>query len=93
MGQRKKQSRIHVIKHLGKIVEKDDEENIIPAQIKFDTVDRAYPVGELSLYWKIAEEFEIQKCISKAIGRDEKDTSIAVLILALNQLIGTQLLH
>ncbi len=84
----KKQSRIHVIKHLGKIVEKDGEENIIPAQIKFDTVDRAYPVGELSLYWKIAEEFEIQKCISKAIGRDEKDTSIAILILAFNQLIG-----
>jgi hypothetical protein len=84
----KKQSRIHVIKHLGKVVEKDGEEKLIPSQLKIDTVDKAYPVGELALFWKIAEEFEVQRCISNAIGRDENDTSMAILILALNQLTG-----
>ncbi len=84
----KKQSRIHVVKHLGRVVEKDGKEKLIPSQLKFDSVDHAYPVGELALFWKIAEEFEVQKSISKAIGRDEKDTSMAIMILAINQLIG-----
>jgi len=38
----KKQSRIHLIKHLGKITEKDGEEILIPSQLKIDTVDKAY---------------------------------------------------
>src|SRR3989304_4158992 len=84
----KKQSRIHVVKHLGRVIEEDGKEKLIPSQLKFDSVDHAYPVGELALFWKIAEEFEIQKSISKAIGRDDKDTSMAILILAINQLIG-----
>ncbi|MDO8728012.1 MAG: hypothetical protein Q7J35_18320 [Candidatus Methanoperedens sp.] len=84
----KKQSRIHVVKHLGRVVEKDGKDKLIPSQLKFDSVDHAYPVGELALFWKIAEEFEVQKSISRAIGRDEKDTSMAILILAINQLIG-----
>jgi hypothetical protein len=77
-----------VVKHLGRVVEKDGKEKLIPSQLKFDSVDHAYPVGELALFWKVAEEFEIQKSISKAIGRDDKDTSMAILILAINQLIG-----
>jgi transposase len=84
----KKQSRIHLIKHLGKITEEDGEEILIPSQLKIDTVDKAYPVGELALFWKVAEEFEVQKCISNVIGRDKNDTSMAILILTLNQLIG-----
>jgi transposase len=84
----KKQSRIHVIKHLGRVMEKDGKEKLIPSQIKFDSLDHAYPVGELALFWKVAEEFEVQKSISKAIGRDDKDTSMAILILAINQLVG-----
>jgi transposase len=84
----KKQSRIHVIKHLGRVMEKDGKEKLIPSQLKFDSVDHAYPVGELALFWKVAEEFEVQKSISKAIGRDDKDTSMAILILAINQLLG-----
>jgi hypothetical protein len=70
----KKQSRIHVIKHLGKVIEEEGKEKLIPSQLKFDSVDHAYPVGELALFWKVAEEFEIQKSISKAIGRDDKET-------------------
>lgn len=54
----KKQSRIHVIKHLGKVIEEDGKEMLIPSQLKIDTVDRAYPVGELSIFWKTAEEFQ-----------------------------------
>jgi len=84
----KKQSRIHVIKHLGRVVEKDGEEKLIPAQLKIDSVDRSYPIGTLALFWKVAEEFQIAKCISKSIGEEEKDTSTAILILVLNQLIG-----
>lgn len=84
----KKQSRIHVIKHLGKVVEEDGKEKLLPSQLKIDTVDRVYPVGELALFWKIAEEFEIKRCISNTISEDEKDTSMAILILSLNQLIG-----
>jgi len=70
----KKQSRIHVVKHLERVVEEEGKEKLIPSQLKFDSVDHAYPVGELALFWKIAEEFEVQKNISKAIGRDEKDS-------------------
>ena len=84
----KKQSRIHVIKHLGRVIEEEGEEKLIPSQLKFDSVDHAYPVGELALFWKVAEEFEVQKSISKAIGRDDRDTSMAILILAINQLLG-----
>jgi hypothetical protein len=43
----KKHSKIHVIKHLGKIAEKDDKETLIPSQLKIITVDKAYPAGEL----------------------------------------------
>ena len=84
----KKQSRIHVIKHLGRVIEEEGKEKLIPSQLKFDSVDHAYPVGELALFWKVAEEFEVQKNISKAIGKDDKGISMAILILAINQLLG-----
>jgi transposase len=84
----KKQSEIHLIKHIGTVIEKDGKEELIPSQLKFDSIDRSYPVGKLALFWKVAEEFEVQKSISKAIRKDEKDTSMALLILVLNQLIG-----
>ena len=48
----------------------------------------SYPIGELALFWKVAEEFEVQKCILNVIGRDKNDTSMAILLLTLNQLIG-----
>src|SRR5659263_602829 len=50
----KKQSRIHVIKHLGRVMEEDGKEKLIP----------------------------------KAIGRNKKDTSMAILILEKNHLLG-----
>ena len=62
----KKQSRIHVIKHLGRVMEEDGKEKLIPSQLKFDSVDHAYPVGELALFWKVAEEFEVQKSYIKS---------------------------
>jgi len=85
----KKQSRLRVIKHLGRV--KEDEhgrELVIPSQQKFDRVDRSTPVGELALFWKVAEEFDVLKSISSQIGEDEKDVSMAILVLALNQLSG-----
>jgi transposase len=84
----KKQSRIHVIKHLGTVVEKDGKEELQPSQLKFDSMDKIYPVGKLALFWKVAEEFEVGKSISKVIGKDDKGTSMALLILIFNQLLG-----
>lgn len=84
----KKQSRIHILKHLGRVTEEEGKEKLIPSQLRFDSVDHAYPVGELALFWKVAEEFEIQEGISKAIGNDDNNTSMAILILAMNQLLG-----
>ncbi len=76
-----------MIKHLGKVVEEGGEEKLIPSGLKIDSVDRAYPVGELALFWKIGEEFEVTRCISDSIGKNEKEISMAMLILALNQLL------
>lgn len=84
----KKQSRIHVIKHLGRVEEEDGEEKVIPARLKFDSVDKACPVGELALFWKIAEEFGVEKSVTKALGADKKEVPTALLLLALNQLAG-----
>lgn len=85
----KKQSRLHVIKHLGRVKEEEDgEEKLIPAQLKIDSVDKACPVGELALFWKIAEEFEVEKSVTRALGVDKDDVSTAILFLAMNQLTG-----
>jgi hypothetical protein len=84
----KKQSRIHVIKHLGTVVEKDGKEELKPSQLKFYSMDKIYPVGKLALFWKVAEEFEVGKSISKVIGKEDNDTSMALLILVFNQLLG-----
>jgi hypothetical protein len=48
--------------------------------LKIDTVDKAYTVGELALFWKVAEEFEVKKCISNVIGRDKNDIPMGILI-------------
>ena len=39
----KKQSRIHVIKQIGKVVEENGEEKVIPAALRVDSIQRAYP--------------------------------------------------
>ena len=83
---KKKQSRIHVIKHLGQVIEVNGAEKLKPSPLKIDSVDKAYPVGKLAIFWKIAEEFRIQKCLQDALGDDK--TSLAILMLVLNQLIG-----
>ena len=86
----KKQSRTYVIKHLGKIIEKDGKEILKPSPLKIDSVDKAYPVGRLAVYWKLAEEFKIYNSIAKPFGVDGKDIATGILILALNQLVGRQ---
>ena len=49
-------------------------------------MDKICPVGKLALFWKVAEEFEVGKSISKVIGKDDKGTSMALLILVFNTL-------
>ncbi len=44
-----------MIKHLGTVVEKDGKEELEPSQLKFDSMDKIYPVGKLALFWKVAE--------------------------------------
>ena len=83
-----KQSRTHVIKHLGKVIEKDGKEILQPSPLKIDDVVRAYPVGKLALFWKQIQELNIQKAVSKPFGEDGKKVSNGIIILALNQLTG-----
>lgn len=84
----KKRSEVHVIKHLGRIIEKDGKEILKPSPLKIDSVDKAYPVGKLAVYWKLAEEFKIYDSIAKPFGSDGDDIATGILILALNQLVG-----
>ncbi|MGC8563089.1 MAG: hypothetical protein ACP5NO_07870, partial [Thermoplasmata archaeon] len=81
----RKRSRVHVIRHLGRVIEKDGRETVISAQSRFDSIDMAYPVGDIAVFWKISEEFNVMKNISDSIGDDH---ATAILVLVLNQLTG-----
>ncbi|EQB65826.1 MAG: Transposase [Thermoplasmatales archaeon E-plasma] len=85
----KKQSRIHVIRHIGSVVEKDGIEEVIAAESRFESIDMAYPVGNIALFWKIAESFHVKECLSDAIG---EENAMAILLLAINQLMGRKAL-
>jgi 2-polyprenyl-3-methyl-5-hydroxy-6-metoxy-1,4-benzoquinol methylase len=50
----KKQPRIHVIRHLGRVIEKDGREEIIAAEFRFESIDIACPVGKIALFWNMA---------------------------------------
>jgi transposase len=84
----KKRSEVKVIQHLGCIIEKDGEKILKPSPLKIDSIDKAYPVGRLAVYWKLAEEFNIYDSIVKLFGVDGNDIATGILILALNQLVG-----
>ncbi len=81
----RKQSRIHVIRHLGSVMERNGKEEILPAEYRFESIDMSYPVGKIAVFWKIAEEFQVKRCLSDSIG-EEKAT--AILLLVMNQLTG-----
>ncbi len=61
-----------VVRDTTKNLEKDGKEELKPSQLKFDSMDKIYPVGKLALFWKVAEEFEIGKSISKVIGKESE---------------------
>mgnify|MGYP001559439659 FL=1 len=84
----KKCSVTKVIRHLGTVVEENGKEKLRPSALKVDSVDKAYPVGKLAVYWKLAEEFKIYNSIAKPFGSDGDDVAKGILILALNQLVG-----
>lgn len=77
-----------MIKHLGRITEKNGKEILRPSPLKVDSVDRAYPVGRLAVFWKLAEEFKIKASISKTLEVEDRVYSTALLLLVYNQLIG-----
>lgn len=83
-----KQSRIKVIKHLGKVVEKDGKEILKPSPLKVDSIDKAHPVGKLAIYWKLIQELDIRNALSKPFGDDGDDVATGILALSLNQLTG-----
>ena len=85
----KKQSRIHVIKHLGSVVETEGEGKVIAPESRFESIDTAYPAGKIALFWRIAESFHVKECISDSIGEEK---AMAILILAMNQLTGRKAL-
>jgi transposase len=88
----KKQSRTHIIKHVGTIIEKDGKEILKPSPLKIDTVDKAYPIGKLAVYWKLAQDFKIYDSIAKSFRSEGEDIATGILILTLNQLIGRKAL-
>ena len=81
----KKRSRVHVIKHLGRVIEKDGKETVVNAQSRFDSVDMAYPVGKIAVFWSLSREFHVMESLSGSIG---EDYATAILILVFNQLTG-----
>lgn len=82
----KKQSRIHVLKHLGKVVEEGGVERVVTAKLRVDSFEAARPVGDLALFWKLAEEFQVRKSLVDA-GCDQESAD-AILALVMNQLLG-----
>ena len=85
----KKRSTIHVIRHLGAVVERNGKEVTILPESRFDSIDMAYPVGNIAVFWKIAEEFQIPGCLSNSIG---EENATAILLLVMNQLMGRRAL-
>lgn len=86
----KKQPRTHVIKHLGTVVEENGKEKVVPAGLKVDSIQRAYPVGKLALFWNIVQEFGIQQALQESLG--DETLANAITILVLNQLMGRKAL-
>jgi transposase len=84
----KKQPRVHVIKHLGTVIDIDGKEILKPSPLRIDSVDHAYPVGKLAVYWKLAEELKIFDSVARSFIMKDEDTATGILLLALNQLIG-----
>ena len=84
----KKRSEVHVIKHLGRVIEKDGKEILKPSPLKVDSIDKAYPVGKLAIFYMLAGELNIQKSISRTLDYEDKEFSNSLLLLAFNQLIG-----
>jgi len=86
----KKQPRTHVIKHLGKVVEEDGKTKVVPAGLKVDSIQSAFPVGKLALFWNIIQEFGIQQALQESLG--DETLANAIIILVLNQLSGRKAL-
>jgi len=84
----KKQPRTHVIKHLGKVIEKEGKEVLKPSSLRVDRIDKAYPIGKMAVYWKLAQDFDIYNSVAKSFESDGEDIANGILILALNQLTG-----
>jgi hypothetical protein len=84
----KKQPRTHVIEHLGTVIEKEGKEVLKPSSLRVDSIDKAYPVGQLAVYWKLAEEFKVLESVMKPFGSEGDTVANGALILALNQLTG-----
>ena len=83
-----KRSETRVIEHLGPLIEKNGKEVLKPSPLKVDSIDKVYPLGELAIYWKLAEEFKIHQAIKQQFGSEGDDIATGILLLALNQLIG-----
>jgi len=84
----KKRSVTRVIKHLGTVIEENGKEKLRPSPLKVDSVDRAYPVGKLAIFWKLAEELKIESTVSNVLENSDKEYSTAIMLLVYNQLIG-----
>lgn len=73
-----------MIRHLGVVVDRNGKEVIILPESRFDSIGMVYPVGNIAVFWKIAEEFQILSCLSNSIGEENATT---ILLLVMNQLM------
>jgi hypothetical protein len=45
-----------VIRHLGSVVDRNGKEETILPESRFSSIDMAYPVGSIAVFWRMAEE-------------------------------------
>jgi hypothetical protein len=84
----KKQSRIHVLRHLGPVAE--GRKGRPTARISIDGVEAACQAGHLAMFHHVASEFGIPGCLETACPSEDGRVADAILALVFNQLNGRQ---
>ena len=73
--------RIHVIRHLGSVVETGRKEEVITPESRFESIDTPYLTEETALLWRTPKLFYLKECTLNFI---EEEKPKAILILAVN---------
>lgn len=82
----KKQSRTHVLRHIGPVVE--DKNGRAVTAVRIEGVETACQAGHLALFFSIANEFSVRRCLEQACPDHDGRDADALLALVMNQLNG-----